>query len=462
MMVTWLCAAAWTTACAPAEGVNSIDILDWDRAVSPPRDWRARNLRAGCSFKAGALPAETQGESRPNGADIPIDHILVVMQENRSFDHYFRALPAYGQADVEIAPVEFSNPDDAGIPVLPHHADKQCAASTPHDWDSSHKQVDGGKMDGFVRTSEGQSAKGEPEETLYGERAMEYYDERDIPFYYWLANTFSLADHYHCSLLGPTWPNRMYLYAGSSYGHLGNGQFEPPHTIFEYMDIRGVDYKLYFSDHGGLGDYLRAFVRDPDAHVRTMEDYFADAAAGSLPEVAFVNSTFASKLADSTWEHAPHLPSVGQKWVAEVIQALTKSPDWPRSALFLTYDEHGGLWDHVVPPPACPPDSLLPQLGKNDVPGAFNTYGVRVPMMVVSPWAKHHHVSHEVYDHTSILRFIEARFVIGALTARDANAEAPWDMFDFDQPSFLVPPSFAIPDVDPKEVQECQEMFPKI
>src|SRR5262245_47440312 len=126
-----LAAAACPAACAPApETLSSVDALGWDRAVTPPSDARAAQRRAACAYRAGALPAETQGESHPNGADIPIDHILIVMQENRSFDHYFQTLPAYGQADVEIAPAWYSNPDARGQPVYPHHAGLPCTAST--------------------------------------------------------------------------------------------------------------------------------------------------------------------------------------------------------------------------------------------------------------------------------------------------------------------------------------------
>jgi phospholipase C len=203
-------------------------------------------------------------------------------------------------------------------------------------------------------------------------------------------------------------------------------------------------------------------VRDPEAHIRNMKDYFDDAEAGRLPQVAFVSSTFDTKLPESTWEHAPHLPTIGQQWVARVIDALTRSPDWARSALFLTYDEHGGLWDHVVPPPACAPDSLLPQIGEHDVAAGFNQLGIRVPMMAVSPFAKKHYVSHQVYDHTSILRFIEARFVIGAISARDANAEAPWDMFDFTDPPHADPPAIEVPAIDGRKVVNCMRKFPKI
>ncbi len=114
-----------------------------------------------------------------------------------------------------------------------------------------------------------------------------------------------------------------------------------------------------------------------------------------------------------------------------------ESPNWKRTALFFTYDEHGGFYDHVPPPKACPPDAIHPILEPKDAPGEFDRLGVRVPMIVISPYAKKHYVSHHVYDHTSILRFVQARFDLPALTARDAHARPPFEMFDFAQPAYI-------------------------
>jgi phospholipase C len=127
----------------------------------------------------------------------------------------------------------------------------------------------------------------------------------------------------------------------------------------------------------------------------------------------------------------------GQKFVSEVISALFKSPDWRSSALFLTYDEHGGYYDHVPPPEAVPPDAVRPA----GAAGAFDRYGIRVPFAAVSPFAKQHFVSHTVYDHTSILKFIETRFGLPALGKRDAAADSMLDLFDFGSPPFVTPPA---------------------
>jgi phospholipase C len=147
--------------------------------------------------------------------------------------------------------------------------------------------------------------------------------------------------------------------------------------------------------------------------------------------------------------------------VAGKIDALLRSPLWPSSALFLTYDEHGGFYDHVPPPAACIPDDIPPQLEKGDVDEAFDRYGFRVPVVVVSPFARKKFVSHVVHDHTSILRFIETRFDLPALTRRDANADPMLEFFDFADPPFERPPRFKLPKVSPKLMEECQAILGK-
>ncbi|WAS92843.1 phospholipase C [Nannocystis punicea] len=445
------------TACAPGAGEQE---ADWDRKVKPPSDADAAEGRSSCKYEVGALPAETQGKSYPNGEQIPIDHIVVLMQENRSFDHYFQMLPVRGQPEAEVAPVNFSNPGPEGAPVAIYHQTQPCFGNTNHSWDAVHEQIGGGKMDGFVSTNEG---KGDDviDVTLRGERAMGYYDEPDLPFYYWLANEFALGDHYFSSVPGPTWPNRMYLYAGSSYGRTVNVNFKPDATIFDHLTTRGVSYRVYFSDEGGLGDFLTGMLPDSRTQRHPISQYFADAKAGQLPAVSFVNATFDAPESKATWEHPPSVSQLGQLFSAQVIDALLKSPNWPRSALFFAYDEHGGLFDHVPPPAACPPDAHTPELQPHDQSGRFDRLGPRVPFIVVSPYAKKHYVGHEVYDHTSILRFIEARFVLPALTARDANALAPWDMFDFSAPPHATPPAVTLPKVDAAAVARCAKLHPE-
>ena len=490
----------------------------WNRPVTPPADADAAAQRLACGYPAGSLPAETQGASYPSGDAIPIKHILVLMLENRSFDHYFSKLPESGQTDVDVAPSTYTNPDGMGGTVAPYHDSQLCLVDTNHEWAGSHQEYDSGAMDGFLLANTGWgTAPPHPlASSVSGARALAYYDSTDIPFYYWLANEFAVADHYHSALLGPTWPNRMFFYASTSRGVTGstivnfsdqagacaadsacpgaatgscvNGSckgtckvdsdcgvdvpvgtcdvagggdcFQVGRTIFDYMEQRGLDWKVYSSGTPGWAVMLSTWLQYRAAHQFTLADYLADAAAGTLPDVAFVDPTdLGNEVYNGDDEHPPAMPQGGQAFSATVIDALTRSPAWSSSALFLTYDEHGGFWDHVPPPAACEPDGIAPILAAGDPPGAFNQYGVRVPMMVVSPFARQHYVAHGVYDHSSIIRFIEARFVLPALTARDANALAPWEMFDFTAPPHAVPPVVSIPSVDPVGVAACAKVW---
>jgi phospholipase C len=146
---------------------------------------------------------------------------------------------------------------------------------------------------------------------------------------------------------------------------------------------------------------------------------------------------------------------VGEQFVASVANALMASPQWAHAALFHTYDEHGGFWDHMPPPPACLPDNIPPMLQTGDEPGMFDRYGIRVPVVVVSPYSRKHYVSHRTYDHTSIIRFIETRFDLPALTKRDANADPMLRLFNFRRATFATPPSLPPAPVDEAHRLQC-------
>jgi phospholipase C len=438
---------------------------EWNRDVVPPSDDDAASKRTSCEYKAGTLPAETQGASRPYGADIPIDHIVVMMMENRSFDHYFQKLPEYGQPDVEVAPEGYTNPDDVGSPVALHRETQLCFVDTNHEWTGTHEQINGDKMDGFFATNDGwhEQPAGGSLDMLSGGRALGYYTQDDLPFYYWLANEFSIADHYHSSVAGPTWPNRMYLYAASSFGAVHNDFVTPDKTIFDYLEMRQVSWRVYVSTTPGAAIFVEKYLEytkhEEHGHFVPIANYFEDLKNGTLPQVVFVDPGIAREGYAQNDEHPPAIAMLGEQFAATVIDALAKSSAWDRSALFLTYDEHGGLYDHVVPPPACPPDDTTPILKDGDTDAKFDQLGIRVPLIVVSPYAKKHFVGHRTYDHTSIVRFIEARHQMPAMTNRDANAEAPWEMFDFENPPHAEAPTFAMPTVDQAKIDACQAIF---
>ncbi len=455
------------TGCGPQAAAPDAD--------NRPSDTEAADERAACTFVRGALPAQTLGRSSPLGDQIPIDTIVVLAQENRSFDSYFAHLGRYaGRTDIESAPDSTTNPDTAGG-VHPYmHGPHLCVSDTNHEWPGTHDEYDGGRMDGFFITNDGWTDVPLPPggvALLNGERALWWYDERDIPFYYKLASTFAIADHYFSSMLGPTWPNRDYLYAASSFGvtdaRVPNLAFAPyPEVdalIFDMLEKAHISWNIYTDGLPGLtvtvGAALAArWGRNP---VMPASEFFAQAEAGTLPQVVFVEPHLGFIKANQDDEHPPADVQVGQQFVARVVQAMLASPQWSRSALFVTYDEHGGFYDHVAPPPACAPDDKAPIVGPGESQyDAFAHYGIRVPMTVVSPWARPAYVSHEVFDHTSILRFIEARYGLPALTGRDANATPLFDLFDFSSAAFASPPAFALPDIDPGELAYCQATYP--
>lgn len=425
---------------------------DWDRSVTPPSDDEATTKRSACGYAKGALPAETQGASHPMGKDIPIDHVVVFMQENRSFDHYFWKLKDHGgHPDVEVAPSTFTNPGVDGKPVAPFRDNLYCFVDTAHGWNAVHLEYDDGKMDGFVKANDGsdpQPAHGDPS-MASGVRAMAYYEPEDLPFMYWAADNFAIGDHYHCSVLGPTWPNRMYLYAATSFGKTSNKIPDPPRdtlVLFDELQMRRVSWKVYKTNTPASAMFTLQYLKYQDFHFFDIAQFYEDAKNGTLPQVSFIDGKVGNGGfdVDEDDEHPPAIMQLGQATQARVAKALIDSPLWTSSALFVTYDEHGGLWDHVPPPPACAPDSIQPELAPGDAPGKFDRLGIRVPFVVISPFAKKSFVGHHVYDHTSIVRFIEARFTLPAMTNRDANAEAPWEMFDFGAPRSDKP---AVPDV---------------
>ena len=435
----------------------------WNQKVTAPSDSDAADKRLACGFKKDALPAATQGKSFPMGADIPVDTVIIMMLENRSFDHYFQDAPSAG-IDVEVAPKDFANLDPDGVSVPIFNDKTLCFVDPDHDWEPVHQQIDGGKMDGFVTTNDATHETpipGIPLAMMKGNRAMGYYTEEDIPFTYWLAKHFAIGDHYHASVPGPTWPNRMYLYAASSFG-LTDNTFPPAgvNTLPSYLTTRGIDWKIYRSDTFCLRSSPTASSTPRAITSPTSANSPPTPPPGSCPQVVLIDAGFSITDQNSYTqvdEHPPGMMQFGQASTASIVNTLIKSPQWKRSVMFITYDEHGGLYDHVVPPKACAPDDKPPQGG---LPGeGFDEYGIRVPFIVVSPYAKKGFVGHHVYDHTSIVRFVESRFTLPALSNRDANAEIPWEMFDFDGSPNLHASVAPVPTIDKDQSSACKKLW---
>jgi phospholipase C len=377
-----------------------------------------RAQRDACTFAKGAKVADTIGLSDAARAAIPLRHLVVVMQENRSFDHYFGKLATSGQPDAEAIPPTFQNPDAASQPVKPFHLASTCLeADPPHQGAAMHAGWDGGKMDGFVKSA--RSA------TSDGHYVMGGYDATDLPFYYFLADTYAISDHYFASTLGGTWANRDYMYAGTSNGVSDTGQatIDVP-TIFDALDQAGVTWAVY-SDGAPRQNSLGWTAAHQGFF--PFSSFIAALGDGSLPSVVFVDP------GPGQDEHPAADVQLGEKWGKQIYDAAIASPLWPTLAIVYTYDESGGLADHVPPPKAClaSPDQT-----------AFDRLGVRVPMIVISPWARPHYVSHAVHEHASTLRLIELLFDLPALTGRDANSDALLDSFDFEcGPALAAPPA---------------------
>jgi phospholipase C len=442
--------AATSTAITIAPPPGLAGPAEWNRPITPLPADEARRQRGACAFKAGALPAESLGDQARTPDKIPIEHIVLVMMENRSFDHYFQKLRAAGVADVDVAPDDFSNTSSLGKAEPIHPMETYCVNDVNHGWAGVHEQVGGGKMAGFVTSNE---SSGD------GARAMGYLTEETAPFGYFLAKNFALSDRHFCSLQGPTWPNRMFFYAASSFGLTSNTfakEVEP--TLMNQLDQRGVEWRVYKSNTPGAAVFT-TLLFDHKENFHSIGDFYADAKAGNLPPVTYVDPELTGTENRQSSQHPPANHQYGEQFLYDVVKAVTESPLWPKTALFITYDEHGGFYDHVPPPKACPPDDRPVSEGADL--GKFDAYGVRVPMYVISPYARKQYVSHTVTDHTSIVRFVEQKFYLPALTARDANAESVLDLFDFDHPAFMTPPALpARPELDAAKVEECTKLFP--
>jgi phospholipase C len=328
-------------------------------------------------------------------------------------------------------------------------------------WKATHEQIDGGAMDGFVRSVDNVEPMG-------------YYPPEVLPFAYSLANTFTLVDRWFCSVPGPTYPNRRFLLSGTAYGATVTGpdtllDLPPAHgTIFDRLAEQHISWGNYFTDVPMTMVIPSIILKHLDHHHR-ISKFFEDCQSGSLPSVSFVDpgigafSSIAAAVAslptavkdalrligadfqdlppDET-EEDPHDMYDGELWAHKVLEAVLRSPSWERTLLIYTYDEHGGYYDHVPPPAAIPPDDVPPALKPGDPPGGFDRYGFRVPAGVVSPYSKKDYVSHTVYDHTSVLKTVEEKWNLPALTNRDANANSMFDMIDLtEKPAFLKPPT---------------------
>ena len=443
------------------------------------------------------------------GSDLlpQIKHIVVLMMENHSYDNYLGMLAGRGEG-FPLGPdgqPDVSNPGIDGESVPAHHLD--ATAQQPEvpsqSWHGTHLQWDEGKCDGFVSSTQA---------LLPGKDAslgMGYWTEADLPFYYGLAKTFPLADHWFSSCLGPTFPNRRFLIAGTAHGLIDDLPFDladypPGGTIFDLLTRYGISWTNYHPVSGGRST-LRRFLRHKARatrrrlmslsrsfpplqqavnkdmqftadifplgvarfmlHVRSTDQFFTDADNGTLPAFSIVDPDF-----HAYSEENPQDIRKGESFAAEVINRVMHGKGWADTLLIWVYDEHGGYYDHVPPPDAVPPDDVegrsmltrrtwlrtcmrpffpgyIAHAEKLDAgPRRYDRYGFRVPAVIVSPYSRPDYVCTQVFDHTSVLKLVEQKWNLPPLTARDAAADAPLDALNLEgPPAFLKPPSLPKP-----------------
>ncbi len=352
----------------------------------------------------GCAPPEQEPRVTPALLRERIDTVVVLMLENRSFDHVFGSLSLHeGRDDVDGLRQNMANPAEDGTLHEIREVDVSCQADPPHGWDSSHRQWNRGRNDGFVQAHA--RSNGEAE----GPRAMAYQRRAQQPISYALADSYTLCQRWFASVMGPTWPNRFYALAGTSTG-LTSNEFPTTEfpTIVDRIDLQRK-HALTWSDYYGnipfAGLLPRRQLDDPE-YVE-LEKFFEHAEQGKLPSFSFLEPVYGKSS-----DHPPEHPMLGQLLIASIYQALAKSPQWERCLFVVTYDEHGGFFDHVPPP----------RTDDDHAAQGFAQLGFRVPTLVVGPWVKQDHVSSVVFDHTSTLAFMERLWELDPLTRRDAAA----------------------------------------
>jgi phospholipase C len=369
-----------------------------------------------------ATPASLLRNDRPGRPLSEIKHIVVLMQENRSFDHYFGAMPGvrgFGDPAVPRSLFYQSDPSNPDNYLLPFHTDTtstsaQALPSNSHNWGPQHQSWNNGKMDSFVTAH--LEADG-----VAGQYTMAYFKREDIPFHWALADAFTVCDGYHCSMMGPTWPNRLYLMSGQvdPAGVAGGpvyGNFVPTEgfswpTYPEMLSQAGVSWKVYQeNDNYGMNvleyfdQYQNASTSSPlfknAMRIYQPGQFEYDAMHDQLPAVSWIIPTSYQS------EHPDFMPAAGADYVASKVEAIAANPDvWAKTVFILIYDENDGFFDHVNPPTA--PAGTAGEYITVDGASAPIGLGFRVPCIIVSPWTVGGFVCHDTFDHTSTIRLME-------------------------------------------------------
>ena len=364
--------------------------------------------------------ARKQVLPQPNKSGI--EHIIIVMMENRSFDHFVGWIPG---ADGRQAGLSY--PDRAGVlqPTYPLAPDYQgCSHPDPdHSYEGGRVEYNNGACDGWLRAGEND---------LY---AIGYYTQSDLPFYSGVAQNWTTCDRYFSPIMASTYPNRFYQHAAQTDRLDNSLTISTLPTIWDRLAEHSLQAKYYFSDVPFLVLWGAKYL----PIINPISEFFDDCAAGTLPAVSMVDPKLLGEHLGITNDDHPYADiRNGQLFLSEIYDAVTSSPNWPNTVLVINYDEWGGFFDHVPPQraPVPPADAAL---------GSDGLRGFRAPAFVIAPWARRGQVAHQVFDHTSVLRMIEWRWRLRPLTIRDATANNLADVLDFSRrnlaaPQIVMPP----------------------
>ncbi len=378
--------------------------------------------------------AQTTG-ALPVPQESGIDHIVVITMENRSFDHLMGWLPGANGRQAGLSYVDNSGVAHTTYWLAPDYTG--CGHPDPdHSYGPDRVAYDNGAMDGFLRAGSND---------VY---TIGYYEASDIPFYASLAQAYMACDNWFAAILGPTFPNRMFIWAAQTDRLDDSFNFTSLPTIFDSLSTAGVSHRYYFNNVPYLALWGFNYIFDTSL----FSDFLSDAASGNLPAVSFVDPNY-TVLDDGTGnDDHPHADiRNGDAFLWQVFSALATGPKWANTVLVITFDEWGGFFEHVAPPRVVAPNNVDPDLINGNA-----LLGFRVPTVIASPFTLGLGVNHALYDHTAALKLIEWRWGLPPLTARDASPMIanPAANFNFSSPSAQVP---SLPQAIPVFAPPCFE-----
>jgi phospholipase C len=381
---------------------------------------------------ANLLPLRAQTPTLPTPDRSGIEHVVVVTMENRSFDHFLGWLTG---ANGQQSGLSYSDSAGGSHPTY-HLTDYQgCSFLDPgHTYSDGRVQFNGGAANGWLLNGSN-SLSGTPNQAndLF---AIGYYQQPDLAFLGSAAPAWTTCDNYFAAMMAETRPNRIYMHAAQT-DRLDNSSFiSGLPTIWDRLADHGQTGRYYYSDVSFLDLWGTKYA----GIVHSVGTFIDDCAAGTLPNVAFVDPKFLGEGSGTSEDDHPHADiRNGEVFLNQIYQAVTSSPNWKHTVLIITFDEWGGFFDHVAPPLAPIPAASA---AAGDTDGRL---GFRVPCIVISPMARRATVNHEQFDHTSILRMIEWRWSLPALSNRDVAANNLADALDFTTAPNLAAPQFNVP-----------------